>query len=518
MTIEAVRLSKERGHRFPVVFSNQWVLSEDSPGPLPKYTPHQLGKWTLHAGPELDVAVAVDPERDISVAFLGQGVDRHGDFVTDAVLKAHLSTASDPAALANELTMIGGRYLFIIVAPDFRRLYLDPSGCMGAVYDPIERLVAATLFMALARPLEPEKDFPFGDIAETGSGGRFAFGVTPDARVRRLLCNHYLDLRYFTVHRHWPHPDDDLTCPMTMDAIEERVDVVISRHRQILDALTKARPTLLPVSGGNDSRLLLGLSKGILDQYLMFFVHRHNRVGRFDVKVAKQVAKAIGVELAVLDAVNDRSFDRPLRFGRRMNDRKRLATGILEGGPDENPREIVVRQVLPQGASLLRGNVTDVSKAVLWGNPGIREFLQTNGTHHDPAVGIKMMRLGSQNAASDPWCLDAYKAWQESIPASAAARILDFTSLEHFRSHGQGAGFYAATNNFYQTPSCDRTILQALISIPPHLRAYFHVNDLILDMTAPELIGVPYGGDIHNKVRANRMSLEDYLRKGPSQL
>ena len=519
MTLQAVKLCAEKGHPFEVVFSQQWVLSETPVGALSGFQAYKLGHWDLHTGPDLSTAYAADLDRRIFAAVMGQAVDLDGSFVDDAVLRGHLASAPDAEALAETLTMMGGRYAFVVVGPGFQGLYLDPSGCLGAVYEPGARRVASTLFMVLDRDVVPDTNYPFQALAATGAGGRYAFGVTPDAHVRRLLCNHALDLDSFEPHRHWPHPDTDFTCPMMMDAIEARIDTVITRQRQIIDGLTRAvQPTMLPISGGDDSRVLLALSAEMLDRYALFFVHRANNICLRDVELAKVLAARMEIDLQVFDVVEDDALKRRPRFAARMNVRQKLAMGVLDGGPNEKRREIEVRQALPPGGAVFRGNVTDVSKAVLWRPVGIREFIRTGGKNHDPQVGVRLLMLGAQGAETNPWCLNAYSEWMSGLPQNARCRTLDFASLEHFRTHGQGAFFYATNRNFYQTPSADRTILQALISLPPHLRDAFFINDMLIERCAPQLTGVPFTRDTANAMRRDRGDLADWLARGPARL
>lgn len=518
MTLAGVTLAEAAGQPFTRVFRQQWVLCETDPGELPGFRKSTLGSWGLWAGPGLDVATASDPARGWAVAVMGQAVDLEGRYVTDTVLADHLAAAGTAEALAEGLTMLAGRHAVVVTAPGVARLYLDPSGCLGAVYDPAARRVGATLFLALDRPVEPDRAFPFHELASTGAG-RYAFGRTPDAHARRLLANHYLDLTDFTAHRHWPAPGCDFACPMTEDAIDERIELVVARHRAVLAALLDApHPSMLPLSGGDDSRLLLALSNGLLDRYALVFGHRANGIGGRDVAIAQEIAAAMGVPLHVIDAVRDKTLTRPPRFARRMNQRRRLAMGLLEGGPDEARREIEVRMALPEGGAVFRGNVTDVSKAVLWRGVGIGEFLRTKGASHDPGLGVRLLMLGPPEAQRDPWCLAAYADWLATLPEGARCRALDFASIEHFRSHGQGAFFYATSRNFYQTPSADRTILEALITLPPHLRDAFHVNDRIIERTAPALTGIPFTRGTANDMRARRKSLAEVLAKGPERL
>src|SRR6056297_239666 len=294
---------------------------------------------------------------------------------------------------------------------------------------------------------------------------------------------------------------------MTPEAIERRLDVVIERQRTIIRALTGAvRPAILPLSGGDDSRLLLALSAGMLERYDLFFAHRANSIGARDVAIARELAARMGIDLTVIDAVEDESVRRTPRFARRMNVRRRLAMGLLDGGPDEKKAEIEVRMALPSAARCCAAMSPTFQRPC------------SGGAAHDPVVGVRLMMLGPDRAEDDPDCLAAYADWAETLPPGARCRTIDFASIEHFRTHGQGAFFYAADRNFYQTPSADRTILEALISIPPHLRDAFHINDLIVGRMAPELSGVRFTRATANEMRENRPPLADVLEGVPARL
>jgi len=518
MMLEALRRVEASGQPFARVFRQQWVLTRRVSDGLPGFTDHAVGEWRLSVGPGLDIALARDTGRSVSVAVLGHAVDDAGAFLTSEVLDRHLRGSAGPKALAEKLCLLAGRYAFVIVAPGFERLYLDPSSCLGAVYEPAARRVASSLFLTLEREIEPDRDYPVAEAALIGAG-RFAFGRTGDATARRLLANHFLDLESFSPRRHWPPPDLDLTCPMDIEAIRERVEIVIARHRQILGALAAhVSPTMLPVSGGDDSRLLLALTAGLRDRIDLCFVHKANRHSRHDVAIACELAARLGVDLEVFDVLADKGLWRNDRFARRMNVRRKIAMGLEDGGPDEKRQEIEVRMALPKGGTVLRGNVTDVSKAVLWRDVGIREFLRTEGRGHDPGIGVRLLMLGPSEAQRDPWCIGAYTDWMDGLPENTRCRAFDFASIEHFRTHGQGALFYATNRNFYQTPSADRTILAALISIPPHLRDAFYVNDLIIETIAPEIADVRFARDTANAMRARRPPLADVIARGPEFL
>ncbi|MEL7026915.1 MAG: hypothetical protein AAGO57_06770, partial [Pseudomonadota bacterium] len=62
------------------------------------------------------------------------------------------------------------------------------------------------------------------------------------------------------------------------------------------------------------------------------------------------------------------------------------------------------------------------------------------------------------------------------------------------------------------------TILEALISLPPHLRDSFYINDMLIEKTAPVLSGVPFTRDTANSIRAERKPLKELLAASPARL
>ncbi|MRU15322.1 hypothetical protein FDP25_07770 [Roseovarius sp. A21] len=507
--------AEELGLNFSKTFSQQFVMRRDPDFALTNFRRARLGDWTLLTGSRMPVAQAHLEDAGLHVAFMGKGVDAEGALIDHRVLQSKLERLRDPQALADDLNECGGRFVFIITGPDFERLYIDPSGIMGAVYNQKAGFVAATVHLAIDRPVEPTTEYPAAQIALDGSGGRFAFGFTPDRDVKRVLANHYLDLNDFSLTRHWPRPEDDFTCPMREDVIRARLYDVIARHKVIMNALIRGNsPAILPITGGADSRLLLAFAKDALDDVDLFFTHKTNfNTGR-DMELAGLLAKRVGVKLTKFDLMENPDLVRPQRMCQRMHRQEKLAEGLFDDGPTPDRKKISERMILPPGGVLLRGHVTDISKAVLWQKIGVREFERKNGAHHDPDVGLRLLKTG-EDAFENPWYHEKYNAWMDTLPDNARRRAVDFMALEQFRCHGLGAQFYAFTHNFYMAPGSDRRIIQALVSIPPHLRSEYHINDMLLEQCAPELLDVPYTRHQDNDLRQTRRKFNKLLAQGP---
>lgn len=511
--------AEELGLNFSKAFSQQFVMRRDSAFSLTNFRRAHLGDWTLLTGSRMPVAQAHLEATNLHVAFLGKGVDANGALIDSQVLQSKLERLRDPQAIADDLNDCGGRFVFIITGPCFERLYIDPSGMMGAVYNQEAGLVAATVHLAIDRPVQPTTEYPAAQTASDGSGGRFAFGYTPDREVKRVLANHYLDLNDFSQTRHWPTAEDDFTCPMREDVIRARLYDVITRHKVIMNALIRSStPAILPITGGADSRLLLAFAKDALNDVDLFFTHKTNfNTGR-DMELAEELAERASVELVTFDLVANKELIRAPRMCERMHRQERLAEGLSGKGPKPDHKKISERMVLPSGGSLLRGHVTDISKALLWRQVGMREFERSGGQNHRPETGVRLMMTGMEGADKDPWFLERYSAWAESLPQNARCRTLDFMGTEQYRSHGFGSLFYAFSHNFYMAPGCDRKIIRLLTSIPPHLRVNFDVNDMLLEQCAPELMDVPYTRQVDNDLRETRRNFGQLLKRGPEVL
>ena len=470
-----------------------------------------MGGWFLKHCPSLPIAVA--HTSFASVAVLGHAVDTKGNYIDSAQLAVLANQAVDVEDLASELEYAAGRFGVIISGPNVSRLYVDPGGAFGAVYNPSQTCVGSTLFTAITDPVEPDRTYPLADAASKGEA-RFAFGHTPDKRVRRLLCNHYLDLDTFEMVRHWPKAGDVFACDLTTDRIHETIDQFIERQKSVLNAFTRAiSPCSLPISGGADSRILLALCTDILPQIDNFFVHRTNRYTSFDRNIASTIAKTVGIDLNIYDPVSDQALRKRPAYVSKIQRWHALAMGQTDGLSPIYAREVDVLEAPPRDGIVIRGNVTDLSKAVLWRRPGLRQFQQTRGTQNDHDLSLRLMMLGNVEPSERETLVRSVADWEATLPEAAHLRLQDFLSLEQFRSHGQGSLFYALNHNFFLTPSADRVMLKALITLPPPIRANFLVNDLILEKLMPEIVDIPYVRDEDNQLRVGRLSLKDWVSK-----
>ncbi len=488
------------------VFSQQFHLSKNPALPIEGFAQIQLDDWVLSFGSDLCVVAAtLGPQH---FAFIGVGVDRDGDYVTKEVLTNKLSACPTLQDRLGYLAGCAGRYAYVVVSPEKSGLYLDPVGTLGVVFNPETQVAASTVNLALDRRIVKNDAYPMTRSAGLNRGGRFAFGHTQDVSVKRLLANHALDLESFAPQRHWDYGDDPFACDNSIQAFEQQVDLIIARHKSVINALARHHErAILPLSGGADSRILLACAKDVLDE-VELVSHAENWRSQQDIVVARKLADAMGRDLRVVDAKDDPAFqisDPDLL--RSEQDKYRVATGLFPKATPVRRRLIEVNQGYPAGGVLMRGHVTDILKAVLWRNIGIANHRP--GHPPDVGVALRLMMLGAPETEDDPELQAQYRHWFDTLPEIAQSRPHDFMGIEQFRTHGMGVEFYAFTRNFFVCPGNDRAIIRAACSLPPELRVDFHFNDMLLQRVAPELADFEYNRPADNKTRQMRKPLTE---------
>ncbi len=301
-----VSLCAAEGLGFSEVFSQQFRLSALPEDVLPGFELHRWGRWVLQAGPDLPVASSEFDNGSGAIFFLGIGVDPNGTIISSESLATQLDGVREPAAVAAYLSEAAGRYVFVILKDETQRIYLDPLGSLGVLFDPLTGAVGSTLNILLSRDVERNTIYPFADLA-VDELGRFAFGHTEDLHAKRVVPNHFLDLDTLQQQRHWPAPDD---IQEPTDAAEEANTLgrINDRLGQIIESLSRhASQTILPLSGGLDSRILLACGRDSLGE-LKLYSHAENMMSRKDVRIATKLAGRVGSSLVAIDPARDAQY------------------------------------------------------------------------------------------------------------------------------------------------------------------------------------------------------------------
>ncbi len=491
------------------VFNYHFALTRQPMETQGEFHTRSFADFTLYTGAQLDCHLASN-DAGLSVFVLGVAVDSDGHVIDDPRLRQILARYPDLDQLATYLCGAAGRYVFCIDDGTRSRLYLDPVGMLAATVNPIQETVASLAILAAPAPLEPQDDYPLWDAAAHGAGARFSYGFTADRRVSQLLPNHYLDLKTWKSHRHWPNDDMDFSCA-SLDQARERTQAVYDRHVAVITALVERFPTSLPVSGGQDSRLLLAFAQGCHDKIDNIFTHVTNYNTSRDYEVAQQLCEKTGTHHNCYEIRGNIRQYRPRIGIPNIQRRRLLQKGVIQSeGEIEIPRmlkrEIAAAEAVPAGHLVLRGHVSDISKAVLWRNLGLRHAATTPDQPVPAEIATKLMQLMPNTMAIQaPEKFDTFYAdWLATLPANTHGRSVDLMGIEQYRPYSLGGAFYASDRNFYMSPGNDRQIIAHLISLPPAFRASLHANDLLLSHAQIDLGDIPYMREADNEIRRTR--------------
>ncbi|MEP3637470.1 MAG: PLP-dependent lyase/thiolase [Paracoccaceae bacterium] len=441
----------------------------------------------------VDAAVATHSDTALTVVFVGLGVDQNGHIVTEETLSKMLFQTGDIDAIAHDLSYCAGRYNFFIFSAAESRGYCDPNGLLGFTYNTDTGTIASALTLCFEGALVEETAYP--------KEYREAFGYTRDARVKRLCPNHFLDLATHTQIRHWPRDSLDLVAAGDEDGFAEKTQGFIERHQQVIAALSAhSSPAILPLTGGQDSRILLACAKPVLDDIDVLFTHTHNWASREDALVGKMLAHAENRPLDVYDVLEEDEVgddDDAIKdlFARHLIARGDTASFELPDtvGDKIETWRLKCIHLPPKGGILMRGHVTDLSKAVLYYRAA---KIAAKGKAIPRFVGLRRMMIVPEDISERnefaPIATESYDAWVAGMVPGMRERVIDFVGIEQYRPYSLSGSFHSSYRNFFICPGNDRRCIELAAALPPIDRMNGKMNALIAKKVAPEFSEIPF--------------------------
>jgi hypothetical protein len=425
-------------------FRYQYVISRQQED-LDGFSHHQLGPFHLHCGQDLPTHALHDINGDTVGYVIGIAVGPDAKIVNDATRLPFPQGVPDFwAALERFIVETAGRFAFTVAHQGQYRLYTDPVGMIGAVFSRKDGYVAATPLLCIKRKIEENPLFDL-DIVRN-RGGKISLLHTADRHVVRLNPSFYLDLNSLEATRFWPM-DERFTPPPNnpMDVYQD----IIARAAANIGALARAFPCSLPISGGQDSRLLLALAKSHRDQIRQYYTHQGNWASRRDAVIAKKLCAAVGVPHEIHDPSD---FELSRKQQRQITRAFQITMG-LETAP---PREYLngAAQGVQDNNVVLRGHQTDFLRAVYVFEP---QEKWTESAWQIERLLIVPRDDFTQDIA-DKYA-DTFKAWQATLPENAWDKAADFMFLEIYYASTVGARFPALWRNFFLSPFNSRKLI-----------------------------------------------------------
>lgn len=505
---------------FALTFRFQFVLCKDRRD-LPGFTARPFAGRFLHTHEALPVTEITDCDGVFLGLVLGYAIDGNTTLSDHHRLKIASEDIDLISKTENWIKKLGGRFLVLLDLPasSHRKIYPDPAGALGLVYDPLSGIIASTLLLCLERDIVPSTEArPDNELLsnkgldkllpdfdpETPVGG-YGFGATPDRHVRRLLANRALDIDTLTEHRFWvPNPN---LPSLSVDAAAEQI---VATLRQQMQALCTLGPGYLALSGGHDSRMLLACAPDLSETEIELYCYATNWIGTLDVRVAEVLAETVKRPFfgQIADAGPKGTFMTNRAVARRNRQRFAIGSGLAHLG-DAWWQRGYARQLRPD-TFWLRGNFLEIITARVWPRLAL--------TPSDEALhALTNTRIALGDEADIARKLSKLDEWRSSFPMDADRHLHDLTYLDLTLAPSQGA-FYGFSRHTYLPPANHRSVFETAMQVPWEIRKHGLLYDAIIKQANPELFSLPLVGMVTYRARQLGVPARAYLEAQIAQI
>lgn len=456
------------------LFARQFTISRSPSVPFERYRTSAIGAHFVHHCPRLDVHQIGRPDNSLGGLLLGIALDANGEAIGhDHTITPNHGQTWGAAVIEAALTWTG-RFALLVADAAGTLLLTDTVGEMGVVFDPETGLAGSTLPLVLRRPIHPDPNFDH-DMVRTGAG-LYTLGFTRDIACRRLIPNHALDLETMRMTRIWPRDSAGWQTALKTP-FEAAIDRLIAILRRNTLGFMKAKPSLFALSGGQDSRMLLGAVRDHAHLARTFFSMEHNWSSIRDCDTAERIAARLQLPYQRIKAPKPKPWE-------IKQFHARVGHCVNAGGTNT----IRHAKMLEDGHLIIRGNVFGLTRANDWGT-GKRPR-----RWNDIKFGAHRLKAGHAvtSEKTRSFLFPHYKAWRDALPPFLRERSHDLGFWEHYLPNSLGARNYAGARAQLVNPFANREAMMLVIAMDPALRKSGAVNRAILDRVAPDLDDIPF--------------------------
>ncbi|MBS3803300.1 MAG: hypothetical protein KGY54_02050 [Oleiphilaceae bacterium] len=430
----------------------------------------QIGELTLEYDSQLQLHPLFDREGVALGIILGVLIDTEQSRVVIGNVCLDVG-ANDPdlaQEVENQVYRYSGSWILILETENYSRIYLDPCGSLSLVYLSDKSVAASTTGLLLDDQAYVD-NFDQGLYEALGveKNGWFPAGLTAHHGVKRLLANHYLDLRSRQTKRHWPRQDFTSTLPLSKAA--ERISQLITAA---VEAMKNDGPTVLAITGGKDSRMLLAGCRNSLANIDLITMDLPG--SERDVYLAKKVT-ALGKEMkhSVLPCI---------LASREERQTWRYKASHCVGGNNQYYSPSL--KPLARYKYFISGICAEVGRGFLWRDTDYADL------HIDTAELLARFGLKRHPRLDEPLA-----NWANGVRSFNCYTVLDLAYTELRVSAWAYAHAYAYACKGSTTeisPFNSREIIEIFFSLAPEYRrsgAYIQEG---ISMMWPELLTIPF--------------------------
>lgn len=465
----------------------QFFVGVDERPLRPEATRYRIGPMFLDVFRGARIVEAFDRSARPVGLFIGTLIDTDREVVIDGrvMFDAEINDVADiDRFVERQVYRFAGTFLFILNMLGQRRIYLDANGSKSLVYDPVERVAAAATSLLLSA--EEYQERFLADLYQAcgvDGDGWFTAGLTAHRGIRRLLCNHYLDLVSWKPVRHWPNE------PLTESANPgEEIATIAGEVKRAIRALTKNRNAFVALTAGNETRLLLSCCRDLLRK--VTFVTVAAPGADLEVFMAKELASRFGLNHRILPYVKANQSQADVW-------ERRVSHCITGNNKTMHP------SVTPlDGRVFIGGLGGEIGRGFLW-----------LGSERSDPVGVVEI-VDRLKLARHPDVLAAVEQWLEPLAHYDALEKLDLAYMELRMSCWGFADSYALPKQLEIHPLISRRIYRAMLALPADVRRNNGMTLLCIKREWPELLALPINryGDLRDRLTPIRRAIANPRR------
>jgi hypothetical protein len=402
-------------------------------------------------------------------------ISRHSNSIHVKILGQTLDIENNELPMTDEnfedyIYAFAGRFIAIVNLFDEVRVYLDPGGFLPFVYSSAHRIGASGPGLIRALPYDEDRK----QTVERCEW--LPFGLTAKKDVRRLLPNHYLDLKTWSAHRHWSVPEEVET-----RSFDENIEIIAGTVSRTIDAAAARWPLVLPLTGGYDSRMLLSCALAQRDRLLCYTTG--GGAGSWDAQSAAKIAGTMGIEHLIVQRTDATPAERA---------DWREKTGYSVAGSASRTSRSAWTHL--DGKASLVGFAGEVGRC----------YYGYGYNEQRPLTGEALLQVLNITPFQD--AVAAANAWLAPFSRSNHRRVFDAAYIEQRLgcwAGPQSAGGQRALASI--VPMNHRSVYQAMLDVQPGLRHRNAIHAAIVARRTPELARIPYRPPEPFKAKARRV-------------
>jgi hypothetical protein len=289
-----------------LIFRRQFLLGRSALSPADNWQHRTLRHGlVLSAHPELDVCSA--SSESIALTLIGFATDPfHPEKSSQEIVAALAAQGRGLHDVLRHSAPLSGRWVLVAQEAGGTFLFTDPCGFRQVFFhhgDPVWCGSQPEIIRRMVSLVRDDDESLLQFVLSPDLAREESAWVGPRTAYKNcyhLLPNHYLDLGTCRQVRFFPDGQ------LARKPLHEVVEISTAILRGSLDAITRRREILLPITAGWDSRVLLAASRG-LGPRIEYYVDRMGVLpeDHQDVRVPMRLAEALGVPFTVKNSNED---------------------------------------------------------------------------------------------------------------------------------------------------------------------------------------------------------------------